>query len=359
MENENQNPAEQNEQTEQPQDMPEQNPPQDQPQDNPEPDQQDQPQDEPKSEPKDERSPVEKVIDELDIGPENPKPDEKPAEKTGEEQPKPEPKEPPKEPKKPLTPEEEDAMLLAGVKSERGKARLQRLFAESRESRDQLQAVHNVIQRSGLDREGFANVLEICRLCSSKDPVEQENGLKALDAVRAEIYKAYGREAPGVDMLEGYDDLKKRVEDYSLKRNEAIEIANARRVIAERNAQVQVQNRAQQEAQETQRRLQSFGTMAMNAFKERANEVDFNAKIEAMQKYFSRPGAIQQFVATHRPEAWTSALLWMYDNVGVTHRPPEAPRPITQNRLRQTGKPAIPHPGTVEGIAARIEELGL
>ncbi len=357
MENENQNPAEQTEVNEQPQELPEQNPPQEPPQDNPEPE----PHGEPKEEPKDERSPVEKGIDELDIGPQDPKSAEKPADKSGEEPPKaqPETKEPPKEPKKPLTPEEEDAMLLAGVKSERGKARLQRLFAESRESREQLQAVHNVIQRSGLDREGFANVLEICRLCSSKDSVDQENGLKALDQVRAEIYKAFGREAPGVDMLEGFDDLKKRVEEYGLQRNEAIEIANARRLIAERNAQVQAQNRAQQEAQETQRRLQSFGTMAMNAFKERSHEVDFDAKIEAMQKYFSRPGAIQQFVATHRPETWTSALLWMYDNVGVQHRPPESPRPLTQNRVRQTGTPAVAHPGTPEGIAARLEQMGL
>ena len=105
---------------------------------------------------------------------------------------------------------EEEAELLDGVKSERGRQRLQKLLSDGRGYRTQLQQMRQTIANAGLDPESFGNLLEISRLCNSNSQDDITRGLQMLENVRGTLYRALGREAPGIDLLNGFDDLQER-----------------------------------------------------------------------------------------------------------------------------------------------------
>ena len=283
------------------------------------------------------------------------KPDEeKESEEEEEEDEKPE------TPQKPKTEAEEEAEVLAGVRSARGKERLQKMLAERKEARSQLEQVQNYIRASGLDKEGFANMMAIARMVSSADSDMQMKGLKALDAVRAELYKQLGKEAPGVDLLDGYDDLKKKVENMEMSRDDALAIMRGREVMQRREAE----NQQRAAVAKEQSRLQEFGVTAINAFQARATDPYFTAKVEEIQKYFAKPGVIEQFVRTTSPERWTESLLWLYDHVlppaGSAAPRAQAATPITTNRSRAVGN-RVPQglQDNEEGIMKLMESMGL
>ena len=260
-------------------------------------------------------------------------------------------------PKAPEKDADIEADLLKGVRSERGKERLQKMLNERKEARTQLESMQNYIQASGLDADGFANLMGIARLVSSSNPAEQKQGLQALETVRAELYKQIGLEAPGIDLLADHKDLKQKVDDMELTREDALDILRGRNVQAKQVEEVQ----RQQAIEAKQKELQGFGDRAVKAFSARSSEPAFNAKVEAMQKYFAVPGRLQQFVSTHSPETWESALLWMYDNIAVQPTPQrQSATPITQQRARSTGtRVTTESQGSAAGVAALMESLGL
>lgn len=260
-------------------------------------------------------------------------------------------------PKAPEKDADIEADLLKGVRSERGKERLQKMLNERKEARTQLESMQNYIQASGLDADGFANLMGIARLVSSSNPAEQKQGLQALETVRAELYKQIGLEAPGIDLLADHKDLKQKVDDMELTREDALDILRGRNVQAKQVEEVQ----RRQAIEAKQKELQGFGDRAVKAFSARSSEPAFNAKVEAMQKYFAVPGRLQQFVSTHSPETWESALLWMYDNIAVQPTPQrQSATPITQQRARSTGtRVTTESQGSAAGVAALMDSLGL
>lgn len=321
------------------------------------------PADEPKDEPQHDADPVAQVEAAMkDLGIET-EPDVEVGDKKNEEEEadeEEEEEEKPAAPQRPKTEAEEEAEVLAGVRSARGKERLQKMLAERKEARSQLEQVQNYIRASGLDKDGFANMMAIARMVSSPDSDMQMKGLKALDAVRAELYKQLGKEAPGVDLLDGYDDLKKKVENMEMSRDDALAIMRGREVMQRREAE----NQQRAAVAKEQSRLQEFGVTAINAFQARATDPYFTAKVEEIQKYFAKPGVIEQFVRTTAPERWTESLLWLYDHVlppaGSAAPRAQAATPITTNRSRAVGN-RVPQglQDNEEGIMKLMESMGL
>lgn len=307
--------------------------------------------------------PVEAAMAQLGIeteGEETPKADDKPAEPQepeheGEEQKPAEDAAP-----KPRTDDEVEAEVLRGVRSERGKKRLQKIFSERKEARTQIEGVQRLIRDSGLDADGFANMMSIARMVSSSDPAQQKAGLKALDSVRAELYKQAGVEAPGVDLLADQADLQKKVADMELSREDALAILRGRQV----QAQQAEEARRRQEIAAKQQELQRYGSAAVQAFSARSSDPNFEGKVKAIQQYFAAPGKLETFVRTHTPDQWGNALLWMYDNIAPTPTQAAPARqtatPITQQRARSVGSrvPQNLRSGP-EGIEALMESMGL
>lgn len=313
----------------------------------------------------DEQQPsVAKAIDDLGIGPEEPKQEtQEPSKdetasgagkeseaKDGETQGEPaDKKEPEKEPS--------DEELLVGIKSDRGRERLRKLLADGKQNSESLQAMQRTISASGLDRESFANLMEISRLVSSTDPADIEKGLKEFEAVRTRMYQALGREAPGVDLIAQHPDLANKVKSMGMTREDALQVIQARQVQEAEKQRYAAQKAQQQEVN----RIQQFGQQVQQTFAARSKEADFDARIEILKKHFSRPGAVEQFVATHKPETWSQALMWMYDNAAPQHASTTpSPAPITQSRARTAGvRVSHANGGSVASIEERMRELGL
>lgn len=324
------------------------------------------------------RNAIEKALDDMGIAPDDDgekheAPEaEKPAE-GGEgqqaapaEKPAAEPQEKPAEaapqpPKAPATPEQEEADLVKGVASERGRQRLTQLLREGREARTGLETVRQMVTNSGLDQESFGNLMTITKLCSSSNPNELERGLQLLEEVRASLYRQVGREAPGVDLLAGQKDLQDRVNAMQLNREDALAIARGREAQEAQKAKMQAEMQAQQETAAFQQKLEGFKTSTMSALSARQNDLDFQQRIERLVKHFT-PQEIQRFVTEVPPEAWSSTIMYYYDLMGNVAPQAVVPRanPIVGRPARAAGtRLGVNKKDTPDGIASVIDEMGL
>lgn len=263
--------------------------------------------------------------------------------------------------KAPATPEQEEADLVKNVASERGRQRLTQLLREGREARTGLDSVRQMVSSSGLDQESFGNLMTITKLCSSSNPAELDRGLKMLEEVRANLYRQVGREAPGVDLLAGQQDLQDRVNAMQLNRDDALAIARGRQVQAQQKAEAVAQAQMQQETADFQRKIEGFKTSTMAALSARQNDLDFQQRIEGLVKHFT-PQEIQRFVREVPPEAWGSTIMYYYDMMGKASPQLAATRvnPIAGRPSRASGtRLGSVKGGTPDSIAAAIDAMGL
>lgn len=291
---------------------------------------------------------ISKAIEELGLEEKAETPEETPQEEAA----------PAPQPQNDLPPEQqEEQEILSSVKSARGKERLQKMLSERKENREKLQQLSGALQEAGLDEQGLSSMIQIASLLNSNDPATQERGLTALDTLRQEVYKQMGREAPGVDLLAGHDDLKAKVEAFELTKEDALEIANARNAKAAQQREAESQRMAQQAQY-----FDSLGKQVIEVFEQqRTKDPYFEQKAQALTKWFT-PERMQYFATTVPTEQWISTLTQMFNSIDVG--PQTAPKqqtatPITQNRARSTGRAVKDDmPATAEGIAQLIDEMG-
>ena len=172
---------------------------------------------------------------------------EKPAEKPQQEQKQAQQNEAPK------TPEEEEAELINTAKTERGKERLQRMFAERKEARQGLETVVTSFRDAGFDGESINTVLAIGRLVSSGNKDDMRKGIAALDKIRANLCAELGEDVALADPLDQFPDLKQSVADLAMNRDQALELVRAReQKQREQQLQLQTQQAQQFEAERLQ-----------------------------------------------------------------------------------------------------------
>lgn len=282
-------------------------------------------------EPFDQADFIEKMIDKAEEPAEEPKEDkadvgaEKAEEKPSEDA-----------PEAPKTEEDEEADLLKAIPSERGKERIRHLLRQGRESRAQVEAFQRTVQESGLDAESFTNLLTITKLCSSSNPADIEKGLAGLESVRANLYQMLGREAPGIDLLSGHDDLKSKVDDLVMTRDDALTLARARQLQQEQDRQRKEQEARNQEMAAYKKKVDDFQTNANAVFARKASDLDFNDKVAIMSEHFKQPGQLERFVRDVPPEQWVSTLEYMYDSIRAP-KPAATPTPIAGVNHKRTG----------------------
>lgn len=260
---------------------------------------------------------------------------------------------------------QEDAELLAGIKSERGRERVQKLIAERNETKERaetvsqsLQEVQQIVQSAGMDAQQFAEQIEFARLYNSGDPQNLRVAAQMIEGIRTDIYKKLGQDAPGVDVLSDFPDLAQKVNNFELDRQSALEIAQHRR---QSQAQQQRQQATQQADQVNQRSTQEFQgamTQVEGYLTTRSQEVDHQPRMEVLGKYFKDPANIQEFIKTYQPAQMAQAIKWMYDNVQVAPRQP-TPNPL-RARPASLGTPAAnPNANPVDRLMSHIDQLGL
>ena len=262
-------------------------------------------------------------------------------------------------PAEPPTPDQEEAELLAGVKSERGKERIKQVFAERKQLEQDVQEFRELVKSTGMSAQDFAQTLEFGRLVNSGDEKNLRVALEMIESQRAMLYQKLGVEAPGVDLLTGHDDLREAVDNMEITRERAVELAKYRK------QQADVQQRQQAQAQQQQERATYEQTVtqaatAMDAYLQtRANEVDHQARMRVISDHFKSPENLQAFVQTYQPQQWAATIKMMYDSIKVpAAQAPAAPQPI-RSRPAALGNPAPSAGAPIDRIAQRMESMGL
>lgn len=323
-----------------------------------EPANQDAPAAEPAAQPAKPGSRMAAMLDELSGTPSD-KPADKPAAGAA---PADEPAEPAADQDKPTEPptaDQEEAELLAGVKSERGKERIKQVFAERKQLEQDVTEFRELVKSTGMSAQDFAQTLEFGRLVNSGDEKNLRVALEMIEGQRAMLYQKLGVEAPGVDLLAGHDDLRDAVDNMEITRDKAVELAKYRKQQADVQQRQQAQVQQQQDRQAYEQTVTNAAT-AMEAYLQtRANEVDHQARMRVISEHFKNPENLQAFVTTYQPNQWAATIKMMYDSIKVPNAPaPAAPQPI-RSRPASLGTPAPSAGAPIDRIAQRMESMGL
>lgn len=262
------------------------------------------------------------------------------------------------EPDAPKTPEQEEAELLEGVKSERGKARIKEVFAQKKALENDVREIQTMVQSSGLNAEEFAQHLEYGRLVSSGDEGNLRVALQMVEAQREDLCRRLGIEVPGVDALSDFPDLKSAVEGMEMTREHAVQMAKYRRNEQQKQEQQRLAQQQQAESADFSRRINDFQQSAAAYFNTRGNEVDFQAKMRVVGDYFKNPDNALKFVQTFQPTQWLAQLQFMYDNIRVAPQQQNTPQPLRSQSMH-TGSPQLTGSSARDVVSGAMDMLGL
>ena len=275
----------------------------------------------------------------------------------GEEKPADKPEDPPAA-AAPKTPEQEEAELLEGVKSDRGRERIRQVFAERKQLEQDINEVRELISSTKMSPDEFAQALEYGRLINSGDEKDVRVALEIIEGQRSALYQRLGVEAPGVDLLAGHEDLKTAVENLEITKERALELAKYRKADQIKQQETQQHQQTIQQQAQYQKTVQDAAG-AMEAYLgTRAHEVDHTARMEVIANHFKNPANLQEFVAKFEPHQWPTAIKLMYDGVVVSKAPAHSPQPL-RSRPANLGNPSAAGTTPIDRIASRLDSMGI
>lgn len=240
-----------------------------------------------------------------------------------------------------LSPEEKKALSQGAQQrfhelhayGKRQEAEVTRLSGENTAllaARDNMMAV---FEQAHVEPEDLSILLEYNKKVKTGDLA---GALGILNEARVGLLKALGKEEPGVDLLEEFPDLAKKVTDLEMDRAGALEIANSRR-----RAKQDEQNRI---AQDERERQDQNGTRAREDAlagidkwcKESAKgDIDYKAKeAKIMAKRGDKPSMLDEILQTYPPNLWLKTLQHLFSTIEIV----KAPAPKLENEpLRPSG----------------------
>lgn len=193
-----------------------------------------------------------------------------------------------------------------------------------REARD---TIMSIMQETNTSNDALAAYLEFNRLLQSTNPKDLEAALGMVEAQRSELYKALGREPAGgdIDLLAEFPDLKEKVADATITREDALEIANARRERAAADARDREQGQARQSAaQVKQAQDNALGEITNWTKKLAAEDIDYKAKEARLLDQ------VEDVIKTYPPKLWLTTLQRLYQGIVIQKSAPAHPdkRPV-------------------------------
>jgi hypothetical protein len=201
-----------------------------------------------------------------------------------------------------------------------------------REARD---AMIDVLEETKTTSDQLSAYLEFNRMLQSGDPKDWESALQMVENQRAALYKSLGREPDdgGVDLLAEFPDLKQKVTEAQITREDALEIAQGRR---ERAAGEQRSQQQRSEQQTVQQRKQAQD----NALKEietwtaglEKSDIDYKAKEEKLLEQ------VDEVIKNYPADKWIPTLKLLYSGIAVQ-------KASSPNRGQQPLRPSGAKPG--------------
>ncbi len=273
---------------------------------------------------------------------------------------------------RPKTAEEEEMDLLKHVKSERGRERIKSIISARKEAemlrtvaQSEMDSFKKMIDMTGLDRRELAQTMEYGRLVNKGDEESLQTALNMLEAQRDMICKKLGREAPGVDLLSDFPDLKSAVDRKELSMDHALKLARYERTERMNNlSRSELQKEDDMriwKSQELIGSLDGISSACDNYFRQYDREADHPAKMQRIYNYFADPDNMNNFLRTVAPPMWFNHVKFLYENMPVPSRKNDYPQqqPL-RSRSTATGSVADnPNMSNFDRIMKRMDDMGI
>jgi hypothetical protein len=216
-----------------------------------------------------------------------------------------------------VDPSSRDPYQMPEGLGEKAQKRFQDLANRSRDLETQMTEIHEqnkaikeIVQETGIDQNEFAQTMEVVRALKMGGAEDKQTILNYLQGLTANLSRELGVPVAGVDMLEGFDDLRQSVMNGEITNEFATELAQNRR--AAQTQQAELQNQMMQEKQQAE--MESVQEQALNQITSmmdyyRENDIDYAAK-ESMLR-----GSLAQFV-DHHPSLWPQLFQSQYEIIG-------------------------------------------
>lgn len=192
---------------------------------------------------------------------------------------------------------------------------------QAREAVETLQEYHQIMQDTQASPEQMTAMFDYIEMVNTG---RLDLALHVLETERNALAKQLGKPVPGVDLLDGFDDLKSEVQNLQMTPERAAEIARYRRQQqdAERNQQSQQSQQAQQQAFE-QERHQAMADVESWMKDIRSKDLDFAAKDQMLAP------KLQEILTDLAPKHWLRQIKLYYDALQVQpQRPTREPQPL-------------------------------
>jgi hypothetical protein len=201
--------------------------------------------------------------------------------------------------------------------------------------------LYGAISETRASPEQYSQALDYLRMVNSGDRAQQEQALDFMQRELAALARMVGKAVPGVNMLEGHEDLIHEVSTGRLSPERAQEIAAARS--AAQHQVRQGQARTQQETQARQQaEAQARGRADLNALGAQLQAIDpvaYAAKRKVLVE------SLKPVFAKIPPSEWATTFKRAYDALPVPAAAPRPPTPpaasvIPQNTPLRASQPA-------------------
>lgn len=237
----------------------------------------------------------------------------------------------------------DDDKLIAGL-SKRAQSRFRKLVEEKKALdgsvkelsgyRDQMTAMAELFQSTGLSPEKLAEVIELNGQLQSEDATLRGKAFARMEAMRADMAKRFGIAVPGVDVLADFPELAKQVEELEITRAAAEEIARARKAGEVRDMDAQ-ERAAQANAERAQRMEVAAAVEDMNALGKSlaASDPAFEAKMKIMHaKVLPRLRGLP-------PAQWKTGFMAAWDGLGEVRSTSQPSPPVVRGLAGGSAEP--------------------
>lgn len=193
--------------------------------------------------------------------------------------------------------------------SELAKTRTQ----ERDKANEQVDTLFMALEDAGIKPEALPELLIVQKGINGRDPALKRKAYEWAQGIVTTLAEALGEAKPGADPLEGFDDLKREVQEGAITKARAAELATARR-----REKVDKQYREQEEQDRTQQAAIETGKKALNDL---GAELYKANKDEFLAKHALLTAKIEEIKRYEHPSKWVERVRAAYKNIKVQVKP--------------------------------------
>lgn len=216
------------------------------------------------------------------------------------------------------------------------------------EARQYADSVRELFEYSKANDQELQELFDYSAMIKSGDRSKQLQALETLTKKQRELADYLGVAANGFDPISKHPDLAGRVNQGEIDRDSALQIAEARQLQINQQAEAQrMQEMYQRQQQQSVSEQQAVSQIRDLESQWRSSDVDFGSKIKYLE------GKAQDIMRDFQPQQWPAALKMAYDAITSTAKPASVARTPSPARPN-TATSGVKQAETIEELASQI-----